>query len=195
MKDSSIFNLRFGSNADLEPSAQELQQFLESRKTGVREREGADLAPYWDLMAAVAAYKLGGTESFRDKMLYTVLSHSHFAKPALKSVVEQYKYHLHSLSNIDFKKPTAFIKSAEEEIGRLNPKKKEEASRIERLRGMIEERKQALENAKKRRLELAEELKHIIIYIGENLAKIVKLCEHSIEALVNEHVDRKKRRT
>ncbi len=192
MDNSTIFSLRFGSNADLQPSAEELRQFLVSKKAGTTGLQGDDLAPYWKLLSAVAAYKRDGTESFRDKMLYTVLSHSHFAAPALRSAVEEFKYHRHSLSRLDFKKPSAFIKSAQEEISRLNPKKKEEAARIERMRGMIEERRIALENQNKRWRELADELSNVIAYFSENLSKIEKLCEQSIVVLVSEQVDRKK---
>jgi hypothetical protein len=57
---------------------------------------------------------------------------------------------------------------------------------------MIQERRQSIENEKKRWLDLAEELSNIISYVSANLAKIEALCEHSIEVLVNEQVDRKK---
>ncbi len=167
--------------------------FLESKKDGAsRELHREDLAHYWELLSAVAAYKTGGSQNFSNKMLYTVLDHSHFAKPALKSVFEQYKYHADTLSKLDFRKPAAFIKSAEEEIARLNPKKKEEAARIERMRGMIEDRKNILENQTKRWLELTEELSHIIEYIAVNLGKIEKLCERTIAVLVNEQLSRNK---
>lgn len=192
MDNSTIFNLRFGSNADLQPSAEELRQFLVSKKAGTTGLQGDDLAPYWELLSAVAAYKRDGTESFRDKMLYTVLNHSHFAKPAMRSAVEEFKYHRHSLSRLDFKKPSVFIKSAQEEISRLNPKKQEEAARIERMRGMMEERRIALEKQKKRWRELADELSNVIAYFLENLSKIEKLCEQSIVILASEQVDRKK---
>jgi hypothetical protein len=191
--DTSIFSLRFGSNAKIEPSQDELDRFLESKKTGTRESHSADLIHYWDILAAVAGYKTtGGSGTFREKILYTVMDHSHFAKPALKSAVEQYKYHVNALSKIDFKKPAAFIKSAEEEIARLNPKKKEDLSRIERMRAMIEERRQTLDAQNKKWIELAEELNHIVAYISDNLSKIEKLCEKSIFILVNEQVEGKK---
>ncbi len=192
MDNSTIFNLRFGSNAQLQPSTEELRQFLASKKAGMTGLQGDDLAPYWELLTAVAVYKRDGTEGFRDKMLYTVLSHSHFAKPAVRAVVEEFKYHRHTLSGLDFKKPSAFIKSAEEEISRLNPKKKEDAARIERMRGMVEERRLALEKQQKRWTELTDELNQVIAYILENLSKIEKLCGASIALLAGEQVDRKK---
>ncbi len=192
MDNSAIFSLRFGSNAEIHPSAEELRHFLESRKEGAAGLQGDDLAPYWELLTAVAAYKRNGTEAFRDKMLYAALSNSHFAKPALRSVVEEFKYHRHSLSGLDFRKPAAFIKSAEEEIARLNPRKKEEAARIERMRGMMEERRAALDKQKKRWKDLSDELGQIIGYILENLSKIENLCGKSIAVLESEKVDRKK---
>jgi hypothetical protein len=194
MDNSTIFNLRFGSNVLIQPSAEELRQFLATKKEGTASLQGGDLTPYWELLTAVAAYKRDGTEGFRDKMLYTVLSHSNFARPALRAVVEEFKYHRHALSGLDFKKPSAFIKSAEEEISRLYPKKKEEAAaaRIERLRRMMKERQDALEKQEKNWEVLADELNHIIAYILENLPKIEKLCEQSIAVLVSEQIDRKK---
>lgn len=190
---TSIFSLRFGSNVKIEPSQEELKQFLESKKAGTREPHSADLLRYWDILAGVAGYKTtGGSGTFREKIFYTVMDHSHFAKPALKSAVEQYKYHVNTLSNIDFKKPLAFIKSAEEEIARLNPRKKEDVARIERMRAMIEERRQTLDGQKKKWIELAEELSHIVSYLIDNLSQIEKLCEKSILILVNEQVERKK---
>jgi hypothetical protein len=194
MRDDTIFSLRFGSKVKLEPSADELKAFLESRKAGSRELQGDDLALYRDFLRAVSNYKAGSSDQgFQSKLLYTVLNHSHFANPALRSVVEQYKFHVHTFANLDFKKPAAFIKSAEEEIARLtSSKKKEESSRIDRLKAMIEDRKQAVEIEKKRWRELTEEMSHIISYIAENLVKIEKLCELSIVVLVNEQIDRKK---
>ena len=192
MIDSTIFSLRFGSNVKIEPSQDDLTRFLKSNKDGVKESQGQDLAPYWELLSAVADFKTNGARTFSDRMLYTVLIHSNFAKPALKAVVEQFKYHVHGLSKLDFKKPNAFIKSAEEEIERLSPKKKEEAVRIDRMRAMVEERKNIIDDQNKQWLVLAEELDHIISYITENLEKIEKLCEKSIAVLVNEQVDKKK---
>ncbi len=194
MKDDSIFSLRFGSKGKLEPSADELQAFLESRKPGSKELQGDDLAPYREHLSAVANYRKGsGDQRFQSKLLYTVLNHSHFANPALLSVVEQYKFHMHTLANLEFKKLAAFMQSAEEEIARLtSSKKKEESSRIDRLKTMIQDRKRAVESEKKRWLEFTEEMSHIISYVAENLSKIEKLCEQSIIVLVNEQIDRKK---
>jgi len=193
MDDSGIFRLRFGANDAVSPTFEELRQFLSSSKDGSREPHSRDLAPYEDLLTRVAGFKAAGAGgSFRDRILFTVLEHSHFAEPALKSAVEQYKFHVHNLSRLDFKKPASFIKSAEEELGRLNPKKKDEAVRIARMRAMIDERRKTQESQNKRWLELTDELGHIVEYVAANLARIAKLCEASIGLLVTEQVDRKK---
>ena len=191
--DKTIFGLRFRSNEKLQPSIDGLRIFLDSpKKEDKGKLHSDDLAAYRDLLNAVESFEHGQQEGFRDWMLFTVLDHSHLVKPALKSAVEQYKYHMHSLSELDLKKPSAFIKSAEEEIARLNPKKKDEAARKERLLGMVEERKRALDALKKRWLGLAEELSHITAYLGDNFAKIMKLSEESIIILVSDQISRKK---
>jgi len=193
MSDTRIFGLRFKTNEKLQPSFEEMKAFLASKKTGVRGLHGDDLKQYQALLAGLEAFKAGSpSPRLSEKMQYTVLDHSHFAKPALKLAIEQYKYHLYTLSNLDFKKPGVFIKSAEEEIARLNPRKSDEAARIERMRGMIEERKRALDGQHRLWRELTEELSNIIAYIADNLARIEDLCEKSISCLVNEQIDRKK---
>jgi len=193
MNDTGIFGLRFKTNEKLQPSLEELQLFLAGKKTGAQELQGDDLLQYRELLAGLAAFKAGSTGAgMSDRMLYTVLDHSHFAHSALKLAVEQYKFHVHALSMLDFKKPAAFIKSAEDEIARLNTKKKEEAVRIERMRGMVEDRKRTLNIQNRLWGDLAEELSHIIVYIADNLTRIKKLCEKSIGCLVSEQIDRKK---
>lgn len=193
VNDGSIFNLRFGSNAKLHPSDEDLRVFMESRKDGgAREFHRDDLKPYWELLSALAEYKISGSASMGDKMLFLILSHSHFARPALKAVVEEYKYHAHTLASLDFKKPAAFIKSAEAEMARLNPKKKDEAARLDRMTGMVEDRKKIIGQQNRQWLELAGELSNIIAYVSDNLGRIERLCEQSISILVGEQVDRKK---
>ncbi len=189
----TIFGLRFRSNEKLQPSIDGLRTFLDSpKKEDKGKLQGDDLAAYRDLLNAVESFEHGRQEGFGDWMLFTVLNHSHLVTPALKSAVEQYKYHMHKLSELDFKKPSAFIKSAEEEIARLSTKKKDEAARRERLLGMIEERKRDLDARRKLWFSLAEELNQIIAYIRDNLAKIVKLSEESIGILVSDQISRKK---
>jgi methyl-accepting chemotaxis protein len=191
--DKTIFGLRFRSNEKLQPSIDGLRIFLDSPKKDEKgKRHGDDLAAYRNLLKDVESFEHGQQEGFRDWILFTVLDHSHLVKPDLKSAVEQYKYHMHNLSELDLKKPAAFIKSAAEEVARLNPKKKDEAARKERLLGMVEERNRDLDTLNKRRLALAVELSHITAYIRDNLAKIVKLSEESIVILVGDQISRKK---
>lgn len=191
--DKTIFGLRFRSNERLQPSNDELKTFLDTpKKEDKGKRHSDDLAAYRELLTAVNSFEHGREECISDRILFGVLSRSHLVKPALKLAVMQYKFHLHALSEIDLNKPAAFIRSAEEEIARLNPKKKGDNARKDRLLGMIEERKQALDALKKRWFALAEELGHVIEYIRNNLARIQKLSEESIVILVGDQIGRKK---
>lgn len=193
MSDTGIFGLRFKSNDRLQPSLEELRLFLADKKPGTRVPHSDDLKAYQEFLAGLDSFKGDPARlSLSDKMLYTVLEHSHFAKPALKSALEQYKFHVHALSLLDFKKPASFIKAAEEEIARLNPKKKEDVIRIERMWGMVDERKKTLSSQNKHWKERAEELGHLIAYIANNLVMIRDLCEKSIKCLVSEQIDRTK---
>ena len=124
----------------------------------------------------------------RQKMFYGVLDQSRFVSPGLMLAVVQYKYHLHNLVALDFKKPAAFIKTAEEEGKKLNPKKKDDAAKLARLQGMVEERKGVLVGLKKRQQALADELLQIAGYVRDNLVQIVKLCKASIVILVEVQV-------
>jgi uncharacterized protein (UPF0147 family) len=195
--DKSIFGLRFQSNAELHPSQEELSDFLERMKKDGEELHGNDLATYRELLKDVQAFERqkrqgAARQDFPGKMFYGVLSHSRFVNPALKSAVEQYVYLLHALITLDFKKPTAFIRSAEEDMSRLNQKNKDHAVRLARLRSMVAERKEALETLKSRWAALAEELNNIALYIRDNLVKIEKLCEASIVVLVDFQIKQKK---
>src|SRR5512142_3226354 len=148
--DSSIFGLRFKSDPTLVPSPEELKAFLDSPKeqgSPVLHRD--DLQKYLRLLSDVRDYDIRRQErstqaNFGARMFYGVLAHSHFISPVLQSIVEQYKFQLHTLASLDFRKPAAFIKSAEEEMERLNPKKKEEAARLHRFQVMVDERKEVL---------------------------------------------------
>ena len=196
--DKSIFGLRFGSNEKLLPSQEDLRVFLAgTHKAGTREPHADDLATYRKLLEDMQAFErnqlqdIGGRD-FRNKMYYGVLGQSSFVRHALKSAVEEYKFHLHELLLLEFRKPGAFIKAAEEEMGRLNLKKKDDAAKLARLRGMVEERRRTIELLGKRRAVLAEELGDIAQYIRDNLVKIEKLCEASIVVLVDVQLRQKK---
>jgi hypothetical protein len=190
-KDTRIFGLRFESNADLNPTQDELGHFLATtQKTGSREPHSSDLARYHGLIESIREFTRRqsadeGAQDIRDRMFYGVLGFSQFVHPDLELAVGQFKYHLHILAALDFRKPEAFIKTAEEEIAGLDPKRKVDAAKLDRLRGMVEERKQALASLRSRRSDLSQELRDIAQYIRENLIRIERLCEKSIVILVD----------
>ena len=194
--DKSIFSLRFEPNKDLLP--EEVAAFIASpKKAGALKLHSDDFARYNELQNSILAFDLNehpGTpqELFQKKRFLGVLAHSNFVKPALKSAVEQYKYLVHTLTLLDPKKPLAFIKSAEEEMSRLDPNSKEEAARLARMQAMVDERKKTVEGFAARWTSLVEEMRRLAHYIGENLVKIEALCEASISALASEQVDGKK---
>jgi hypothetical protein len=188
----SIFQLRFGANDDLYPTQEDLRVFLDSpKKEGGREPHRSDLTRYHELLDRVSAFERRqgydpATTDARVKMFSIVLSHSQFFNPALELAVTQFKYHTHAFCTLDFKKPAAFIRSAEEELSGLNPKrKKDDAVKAARLQGMLNERKKTLEILRKRRTTLTAELRHIALYVRDNLTKIEKLCEASTAVLAD----------
>jgi len=185
-KDNAIFGLRFVVNDDIHPSREDLLAFLDG--PGKSHREA--LARYGELLAAVEAYKGGQhqaatAQGFQDKMVSGALSHSRFVNTALKSVVEQYLFHLHLLSSLDLRKPTTFIRSAEEEINRLSPKK-EDAIKRDRLQGMVDERKKTLDTLKKQWQARAAELSDSLKYVRDNLARVDRICDLFGTILINE---------
>ena len=197
-KDNTIFGLRFVINDDLLPSREALKAFLDGpMEDGSGKPRSAELAWYYDLLAAVEGYERGQLQAataqgFQDKMFYGALRNSRFVSPNLKAAVEQYLYYLHVLSTLDLKKPTAFIRSAEEEISKLSPKKSDEATKRDRLQGMVDERKKALDVLKKQWKALAAELSRILEYVRENMARVDKLCDLSGTVLINEQNGGKK---
>jgi hypothetical protein len=194
---SSIFGLRFGSNVALQPTQEELKTFLESKENGNgREPYGNALTAYNRLLEEVLSFQRHQlyevpSQNTSNKLFYGVLSHSCFFNPALKSAVEQYFYHLHALETLDFVKPTAFLRAAEEATSRLNPKKKADATKLASIREMADERKKLLITLNSRRLAFVEELSHIAQYIRNNLVKIANRCETSIVILVDSQIGRK----
>jgi hypothetical protein len=198
MKDKTIFGLRFGSNEELSPARAELEVFLKSpKKEDGRYLHGNDLSTYRELLEEVNAFEQhrqhdAAPQDFQKQMFYDALGHSGFVSPVLLSEVEQYKFHLHTLQMLDFKKPTAFIRAVEEEISRLNPKKRDEAVKLARLRTMADERKKMLDILKRRRVALVRELGDIALYLRDNLMMIAKRCETSIVILVDLQISRKK---
>jgi len=197
IKNKSTFGIRFGSNEELAPSPEDLKAFLQSPKSGRgRETHGSDLAAYEKLLASVQSFERHQNQhampDFSQKMFFQTLSHSQFFNPGLSSAVAQYKYHLHTLNTLDFRKPAAFIKSAEEEMKKLNPKKNADAVKLAKFQDMVEERNRAIATLKRSRTAIAGELIDIARYIRDNLVQIGTHCEASIVILVDLHISRKK---
>ncbi|HEX9021188.1 MAG TPA: hypothetical protein VF903_07995 [Nitrospirota bacterium] len=190
MKDLSLFGLRFSANENLHPTQEDISAFLQSRKREGQEGLHADdLTAYDRMMEDIEAFERrrqeGGAQDLRQKMFYNALAHSSFFHPGLLSAVEHYKYHVHALLTLDFRKPAAFIKSAEEEMSRLNQKKKDDAVKLARLQRMAGERRKTVEALKQRRDALAGELEDIARYIRDNLTEIKKICKASISVLAD----------
>jgi len=193
-----MYGLRFGANEELVPDPDDLRTFLErTKKADGSGAHGSDLAHYRDLLRDFETFEKQrlhdvAHHNVREKMLYGVLGHSFFLSKVLLSSVSQYKYHLHTLSSLDFRKPTAFIRSAEEEISKLNPNKKPDAVKLARLQGMIDERTKTLEALQKQWSALIAELSDIALYVRNNIARVEQICEASIVVLVELQVGQKK---
>jgi hypothetical protein len=192
--DKSIFGLRFGGNVELYPTQEELSAFLERLKQIERkDTHSDDLAKYSNMLEDVSAFEhlllqTAGFQDCREMIFYGVLIHSGFFNSTLKAEVEYFKYHVHSLLDLDFKKPLAFIRHAREEMIQFDPNRKESAAKLERLRSMVCEREETLDALKKRREALDSELRQIARYIRNNLVKIEKLCEASITILEDPNI-------
>jgi hypothetical protein len=195
--DQPLFRFPSHRNEEILPTLEQLHAFLDSPKSAGRmETHRDDLKHYDHLFTAVEDFKQAGKQggrepAFEEMLYYGVLLHARLFTPELRSAVEHFKYYRNALSEIDLKKPTAFIRAAEEEISRLKPGKREDAPKIERLRRMIDERKKELEAQKKRWPALRTELSTIALSIRDEIGSIRKLCESSIATLVDLQVGKK----
>src|SRR5512139_1697937 len=130
--DTSLFGLRFKSNAELHPDPADLAAFLRSPRapgaTGVRQDDLAVFTGYLERVEAYEKVSAHGVASgdVSERMLLSALSHTQFFRPAFRSAIEEYLYHHHQLLTLDFTKPEKFVRSAEEELSRLNSKKKDD---------------------------------------------------------------------
>ena len=196
--DASIFGLRFKSNESLQPAPADLAAFLRSpRAPGMKGTHQDDLAVFTRYLERVDAYEQTMTQGlgrvlFNDRMLLGVLSHTRFFKPTLRIAIEEYKYHHHQLLKLDFIKPEKFIQSAEAELLKLSPKKREDQQKISRLHALVEQRKKDLDALAKQRRMLTGELCHITTYVRDNIAKVQQLCEDAIGSLANLQVGGKR---
>jgi hypothetical protein len=185
-KDKPIFGLRYDANEKLLPTHEDLRVFLKSRDA----RHGDGLGAYRALIADLQAFEQSrlhdvSPHGIRDKTYYGVLDLSCFVNHALLSAVEEYQYHLSALLALDFRKPAAFIRSAEAEMKRFNLKRQDDAAKLAKLKGMVEDRKETIVLLKKQWAIITAELNHIARYIRDNLHKVGNLCEASIVVLVD----------
>ena len=192
-KDKPIFGLRYDANEKILPSQEDMRLFLK----GAHARRGNDLDAYRKLIADIQAFEHRkphdvSPQDVRDKIYYGVLDLSGFVNYALLSAVVEYQYHLAALLSIDFKKPAAFIHSAETEMKRFNLKRQDDSAKLAKLKGMVEDRKQEIGLLKKQWAVLTSELNHIARYIRDNLHKAGNLCEASIVVAVDFQLQRKK---
>lgn len=196
--DTSIFGLRFKSNEALQPDSAGIAAFLRSpRAPGSKETNADIFANFVHYQELIAQGGKGapaglGRQDFGERILLGVLSHSRFFQPALRIAIEEYLYHHHHLLQLDFSKPEAFIRSATDELGRLNPKKREEQQKMARLQVMLDQRKADLDSLARQRRMLTGELCHIAAYVRDNIAKVRQLCEDSVASLARLQVGGKK---
>jgi hypothetical protein len=187
--EKGIFGLRFHADVSLYPSREDLAAFLAGPAGGGDgHSHGSELVEYHQLIDAVKRFERPSPQSRRPsdlgrQVFFGVVSHTRFASSALASAVEHYKYLFHALRTVDLRKPAVFIRSAEAEMAKLNPKKKDQAERLNRLQQLIDERKRALEDLRYRRSALGAELRAIAGYVRDNLIKIEKLCTTSLIVL------------
>jgi len=187
--DTSIFGLRFKSNESLQPSASDLAAFLRApRAPDAPGTHEDDLAVFIGYQERVGVYRHGFARgpdwlNFGERMLLAVLSHTRFFRPALRIAIEEYKYHHYQLLQLDFSKPESFIRSAEDERGRLTSRKKEDHQKIARLQALIDQRKKDLEALTKRRQVMVGELCHIAAYVRDNIEKVRQRSEDAVARL------------
>jgi chromosome segregation ATPase len=192
-----IFDLRSQVNDNMQPTQEEMLQFLESIKeehTGRKHRD--DFTYYLRDLKSVEDFEspvqhVIGRYSIDEQKLLGVLSHSRFFNHSLKHTIEQYKYHINRLRMLDFKKPQAFIRAVQEEINSLNAKKRSHRTKIASLQARIDKRREDIEALEKNRHDLTIELKNIALYVRDNLVSIQKLCESSIAVLFNTQLAQK----
>ncbi len=184
-----IFGQHFKSRETLEPAQKDITDFLR-KAAGDKGREAvtSGMEIYRRLIKEARASAQGGSKGreggdLRVQMLYGVLGHANLTDTALLSAVVLYHYHLHALDELDFKGPSSFIRSAENEMGRLNRKKIGDVMRMARLQEMIAERKKILDGLRDQWTEIAGELRRIVVYIRDNLVRIEKLCAASVVIL------------
>jgi hypothetical protein len=169
----------------LYPTPDELSAFLATSSGATGRPHYRDLSGYRALIDAVRnAEHLSPQERLlldtERKIFSNVLGHTRFASTALAAEVEHFKYFLHALRGVDLRKPMAFIRAADEEMAKLDQRKKTEADRLLRLRQLSATRKRDLQRLQQRREALGAELISIARYVRDNLLRIEDVCRTSL---------------
>jgi hypothetical protein len=195
---TNIFIPRVSPRQVLQPTSEDLRDFLEQRKkkgflvalvNGIRNIRELLI----DSDAFEQRRKLEpGLQDLRERMVFGVLRHSRFINEELLTTVSQFEYQLHLLLECDFDSPTEFIASAEKTMKKLKRGKIDDMVRMERLTEMIEERRSILTVLDARWAELTGELLHIVDHVRENFLQIETLCRKSIVVLVEIGLEKKK---
>ena len=180
----NIFGFRHPSNVFLYPSPEELAAFVASPAR----TPGSDLAAYRTLIDEVRGSELLSPlerieQDLGQKVFTGVLSHTRFASPALAAEFEHYQYLLHVLKAADLRKPATFIRAADEEMAKLDPRNKAQADRLHRLRTLSDARRRELQALQRRREALCAELVNIARYVRDNLVKIERVCRTALVVL------------
>jgi hypothetical protein len=195
-----IFPHRTSPQDEIRPSQDQLAAFLKTAtKENSEELHVTDLAKYSRLLKDTELFgqrsaAAGQPRDLGGLLFYGIMSRSGFVSQALLSAVVEFKYHLASLNSPDFTNPVAFIRSAEREKSRLNPKKIADVLRLKRLQEMIEDRKKIIAGLKKLWMPPAAELRHIAAYVKDNLAAGEKLCEAAVVILAEIDITRQRER-
>lgn len=188
MLDSKLFSINLSLNSDIQPSLEELNQFLNSPSgQPASKKHRDDFTSYLHDIKAIEDFE-SPTESknrysLDEQKILGVLSCSQFFNHSIRFAIELYKYHNSKLRELDFKKPRAFVRAVREELAGLDPKRSADQKKIADLQARLDKRNQDIDALEKKRLELTAELKNIALYVRDFLARIQGLCEYSIAAL------------
>jgi hypothetical protein len=178
---NSVFGLRIGMNDALSPAHAELSSFLAGIRSAGDARATA-IARYTRMLDQIAEFRRLEQGArlklrFQPHLFYRTLDHCRFFSPELLAAVAEFAFHLAALREIDFRKPEAFIRTAQQELQLLSVKKRADAVKIAKLTDLLASRTEMLAELRRRRSDLAREQMHIALYIRDNLAKIAAQCE------------------
>lgn len=187
--DDAIFSPRPDTGRTIQPTQQQLNDFLESAKSdATAESHVADLIRYRRLLYHVENYEsrmqaIEARPNAGEQAFYGALSRTRLCNRSLLLAVGTFKYHLRDLAAIDADGPVRFIESAAITMKKLSKRKINDVMRMGRLQEMVNERKLLLEKLRKKWADLSSELLDIALYVIGNLVKIERLCGRSLSLL------------